>query len=379
MRPASEVERRRLNETFAALCAIASPSGDERAVADRVTAELRALGIEVVEDRAAEQAGAGAGNLLARIPGRAPESVLLCAHLDTVPHTGPVEPVLVDGGWESAGETILGADNKAAVAMLLEVARRTSVEGSPVGIELLFTVGEERALAGAKAFDVSALRSPFGYVFDHASPIGEIVVASPTYVRWEAELAGQAAHAGMHPEEGRSAILAAARAIAGMPNGRLDEETTVNVARIDGGVAGTTNIVPERCRIVGEARSLSEAGLDEAMAEVVDGLHDAANDPDCPCDLDITVERLFSGYRRKVSSPAVQAAEAALRERGYAPRRILSGGGSDANAFEAAGFTCVNLANGTERAHQPTERVSQASLEGMLDVTYALLDELGGG
>jgi tripeptide aminopeptidase len=378
VRPASEVERRRLNETFAALCAIASPSGGERAVADRVTSELRALGIEVAEDGAAERAGAGAGNLLARIPGRAPESVLLCAHLDTVPHTQPVEPVLVDGGWESAGETILGADNKAAVAMLLELARRTSIEGSPVGIELLFTVGEERALAGAKAFDLGELRSPFGYVFDHASPIGEIVVASPTYVRWEAELEGQAAHAGMHPEEGRSAILAAARAIAQLPSGRLDEQTTVNVARIDGGVEGTTNIVPERCRIVGEARSLSEAGLDEAMAEIVDALHDAANDPDCPCDLDITVERLFDGYRRKQSSPAVQAAEAALRERGYAPRRILSGGGSDANAFEAGGFTCVNLANGTERAHQPSERVSQASLEGMLDVTYALLDELGG-
>lgn len=379
MRPASEVERRRLNETFAALCAIASPSGDERAVADRVISELQALGVEVVEDGAAAQTGAGAGNLLARIPGRAPESVLLCAHLDTVPHSGPVEPVLVDGGWESAGETILGADNKAAVAMLLEVARRTSIEGAPVGIELLFTVSEERALAGAKAFDVGLLHSPFGYVFDHASPIGEIVTASPAYVRWEAELTGQAAHAGMHPEEGRSAILAAARAIAQAPSGRLDEETTVNVARIDGGVEGATNIVPERCRIVGEARSLSEAGLDEAMSDVVDVLHDAANDPECPCDLDITVERLFSGYRRKASSPAVQAAEAALRERGYAPRRVLSGGGSDANAFEAEGFTCVNLANGTERAHQPTERVSQASLEGMLDVTYALLDELGGG
>lgn len=379
MRPASEVELRRLNETFASLCAIASPSGDERAIADHVASELRALGLDVAEDATAAQTGAGAGNLLARIPGRASESVLLCAHLDTVPHAGPVEPVLVDGGWESAGETILGADNKAAVAMLLELARRTSIEGSPVGIELLFTVSEERALAGAKAFDIAGLRSPFGYVFDHASPIGEIVVASPTYVRWEAELIGQAAHAGMHPEEGRSAILAAARAIAHVPGGRLDEETTVNVARIDGGMEGTTNIVPARCRIVGEARSLSEAGLDEAMAEVVDGLHDAANDPGCQCDLDITVERLFTGYRRKASSPAVQAAEAALRERGYAPRRILSGGGSDANVFEAAGFTCVNLANGTERAHQPTERVSQASLEGMLDVTYALLDELGGG
>jgi tripeptide aminopeptidase len=115
------------------------------------------------------------------------------------------------------------------------------------------------------------------------------------------------------------------------------------------------------------------------MAEIVDELHDAANDPECSCDLDLTVERLFAGYRLKTSTPPVQAAEAALRERGYAPRRILSGGGSDANAFDAAGFTCVNLANGTERAHQPTERVSQSALEGMLDVTYALLDELGGG
>lgn len=367
-----------MNETFAALCAIPSPSGRERAMADRVTAELRALGLEVHEDDAGAEIGADAGNLLTRVPGRSQDSVLLCAHLDTVPHDGPIEPVLVDGGWESAGETILGADNKAAVAMLLELARRTAIEGSPVGIELLFTVSEERALAGAKAFDVGVLRSPFGYVFDHASPIGEIVVASPTYMRWEAVFAGQAAHAGIHPEEGRSAILAAARAVAAIPQGRIDDETTVNVARIHGGVAGT-NVVPEHCRVVGEARSLSDAALEEVMADIVDALHEAANDPECSCDLDVTVERLFDGYRRKTSSPPVQAAEAALRERGYAPRRILSGGAADANAFEAAGFTCVNLANGTERAHQPTERVSQAALEGMLDVTYALLAELGAG
>jgi tripeptide aminopeptidase len=378
VRPASEVERRRLNDTFAALCAIASPSGSERAMADRVTAELQALGLEVTEDGAGAEVGSGAGNLLARIPGRSENSVLLCAHLDTVPHVGPIEPVLVDGAWESAGDTILGADNKAAVAMLLELARRTAIEGSPVGIELLFTVSEERALAGAKAFDVETLHSPFGFVFDHASPIGEIVVASPTYMRWEAAFAGKAAHAGIHPEEGRSAILAAAKAIVALPQGRIDEETTVNVARIRGGVAGT-NVVPEHCTVVGEARSLSDGALEQVMAEIVDELHDAANDPACPCDLDLTVERLFAGYRLKTSTPPVQAAEAALRERGYAPRRILSGGGSDANAFDAAGFTCVNLANGTERAHQPTERVSQSALEGMLDVTYALLDELGGG
>jgi tripeptide aminopeptidase len=378
VRPASEVERRRLNDTFAQLCAIASPSGSERAMADHVTAELRALGLDVTEDDAGAQVGANAGNLLARIPGRAGHSVFLCAHLDTVPHAAPIEPVLVDAGWESAGNTILGADNKAAVAMLLEVARRTTIEGSPMGIELLFTVSEERALAGAKAFDPAALRSPFGYVFDHASPVGEVIVASPTYMRWQADFSGRAAHAGISPEDGRSAVVAAARAIAALPHGRIDEETTVNVARIDGGVGGT-NVVPEHCRVVGEARSLSDAALEQVMAEIVDDLHDAANDPSCACDLDVTVERLFAGYRRRASDAPVQAAESALRARGYATRRVLSGGGSDANAFEAAGVPCVNLANGTERPHEPGERVSQAALEGMLDVVYVLLDELGDG
>ncbi len=375
MRPASEVERRRLNDTFAELCAISSPSGQERAMADRVSAELRALGIAVEEDGAAQAARAQCGNLLARIPGRSERSVLLCAHLDTVPHEGPIEPVLVDGGWESAGDTILGADNKAAVAVFLELARRTAIEGSPVAVELLFTVSEERALAGAKAFDVGTLRSEFGYVYDHASPIGEIVVASPTYVRWEAELIGRAAHAGIRPQDGRSAIVAAAKAIASMRTGRIDEETTLNVARIHGGVAGT-NVVPERCRIIGEARSLSDGAVDEIVAETIEHLHDAANDPECECDVDVMAERLFEGYRHRTGAPQVLAAEAALRTCGYEPRRILTGGGSDANALEAQGFSCTNLANGTERNHQPDERVSQSSLEGMLDVTFALLDEL---
>ncbi|HEY5144176.1 MAG TPA: M20/M25/M40 family metallo-hydrolase [Solirubrobacteraceae bacterium] len=375
MRPASEVERRRLNDTFSELCAIPSPSGRERAMADRVTAELRALGIAVEEDGAAAEAQAECGNLIARIPGRSERCVLLCAHLDTVPHEGPIEPVLVDGGWESAGDTILGADNKAAVAVLLELARRTAIEGSPVAVELLFTVGEERALAGAKAFDTATLRSDFGYVYDHASPIGEIVVASPTYVRWEAELIGRAAHAGIRPQDGRSAIVAAAKAIAAMRTGRIDEETTLNVAQIHGGVAGT-NVVPERCRIIGEARSLSEGAVDEIVAETIEHLQDAANDPDCECDVDVLVERLFEGYRHRASAPQVLAAEAALRTCGYEPRRILTGGGSDANALEAQGFSCANLANGTERNHQPDERVSQSALEGMLDVTFALLDEL---
>jgi tripeptide aminopeptidase len=375
VRPASEVERRRLNDLFAELCAIRSPYGHERAVADRVTHDLRALGFEVTEDDAANDSVAECGNLLARIPGRTDRWVMLCAHLDTVPHDGVIEPVLVDGGWESAGDTILGADNKAAVAMLLVLAHRAAIEGSPVGVELVFTVSEEPGLWGAKAFDTSALRSDLGFVFDHASPIGDVIVAAPTFYRLHAAFRGAAAHAGIRPEDGRSAILAAAKAITAMPLGRLDDETTANVGTIAGG-AGGTNVVPEHCWFDAEARSLSDVAVETLVATMVDHCHDAANDPACECDVDLTVERLFTAYRHKATDPGVVAAEAALRASGYAPRRIVTGGGSDANAFEAKGFPCTNIANGTERNHEATERVSQVALEGMLDVTFALLDEL---
>jgi tripeptide aminopeptidase len=365
MRPASEAEKARLNDTFAALCRIASPFGHEAACAQRVREELQRMRVEAEAD--------AAGNLLARLPGRGERSILLCAHMDTVDDHGvPIEPVLVDGGWENANEGILGADNKAAVAVILELARRCSVEGSPVGIELLFTVSEEDALAGAKQFDVGRLRSDFGYVFDHATPIGEVITASPTYYRIAAEFHGRAAHAGIRPEAGRSAIVAAAQAIANMPLGRLDEQTTANVGSIHGG-AGSTNIVPERCRLLAETRSLDPVRVEESVTSLVDAIHDGAAHAEC--DVDVVSERLFAGYRTKPSAPAVLAAEAALRACGYAPKRIVTGGGSDANVLEAAGFSCVNLANGTERNHEPTERVSVVALEGMLDVALALLDE----
>jgi tripeptide aminopeptidase len=408
---ASAIERRHLGELFVELCRIESPSGSERACAERVAAELRGLGLEVVQDDAGPSVGSDCGNLLARIPARAGSagradsaesevsaegevsawsdrpaahagsasreapagrSLLLCAHLDTVPLQAPVEPVLVDGGYENANAGILGADNKAAVAVLLALARRIRNEGAPVDIELLFTVGEERSLAGARAFDVTRLRSDFGYVFDHASPIGEVVVAAPCHFRLEAAFRGASAHAGIRPEDGSSAILAAARAVSDMPLGRIDAQTTANVGTIAGGSA--INVVPEHCRLQAEVRSLREQDAEAALAEMVDCVHEAANLPECDCDVDVSVERSFAAYQTPASAPAVQAAERALRERGYAPTRIRSGGASDANALIAKGLTVVNLANGTERNHEPDERVSEAALTGMLDVALALPD-----
>jgi tripeptide aminopeptidase len=364
VRPASEAEKARLGELFADLCRISSPFGHERECADRVIAELRRMGVTAEED--------SAGNLFARIPGRSDRSVLLCAHLDTVEANAPIEPVIVDGGWENANDAILGADNKAALAVMLEVARRAAVEGSPVGIELLFTVSEEIGLVGAKAFDASRLHSQYGYVFDHATAIGEVVTASPTSYRLEADFHGKAAHAGIRPEEGHSAVLAAARAIAAMPHGRIDAETTANVGSVHGGV-NSTNVVPERCHVLAEARSLDPSRVEDVVSGLVDALYDGA--AQSACDVDVVCEKVFTGYRVRSGAPELIAAEAALRACGYEPRRISSGGASDANALQAAGFPCMCLANGTERNHEPTERVSVVALDGMLDVTLVLLDE----
>jgi tripeptide aminopeptidase len=376
VRRATDGERERLHDTFATLCAIQSPTGHERGCADRVRSELESIGLEVDEDGAAPTVGSDAGNLLARIPGSGPDSILLCAHMDTVPALAPIEPVRVDGAWTNANAGILGADNKSAVAVLIELARRLAGadEAAATGVELLFTVSEETGLHGAKAFDVGRLSSRFGFVFDHASPIGEIVLSSPTHNRIEATFRGRAAHAGVRPEDGRSAIQAAARAVAAMALGRLDAETTANVGTIAGGSA--SNVVPERCELVAEVRGLDGTRVETVVTEMVDHLQDAANATEC--DLDVVVTPMFSAYRVGPRAPEVALAEGALRACGYEPRPISSGGGSDANAFRVKGFDCLNLADGTERNHEPDERISVDALEGLFELAIALVEQAGG-
>jgi len=369
--PASAEERERLAFDFVGLCEIESPSLHERGVADALAAELRAAGLEVKEDDTAEAVGSQCGNLIARIP--APEgarTVLLCAHMDTVPLAAPVN-VQRDGGiFRNANEAILGADNKAAVAVLLGVARRLAEQGSPVGVELLFTTAEELALRGATEVDRSSLLSEFGFVFDHATPIGEIIVAAPTYYRIEARFRGVAAHAGIRPESGRNAIVAAAKALSRMRIGRLDEGTTANAGTIRGGTAA--NVVAEHALLGLEARSLDDAEAGRVVSEMVDACTEAASDTGC--DVETTVEQLFRAYRIPRTAPQVRAAAAALESLGIEPVYVPTGGGSDANALISAGLPMLNLANGTDRNHQPDESVTVSALETMLDLALALID-----
>jgi tripeptide aminopeptidase len=349
---------------------------DERAVADWVTERLRGLGLEVEEDDSAAETGSNAGNLLARMPGpEGARTIMLCAHLDTVPLDAPVDVVCEDGVFRNRNEAILGADNKAAVATILGTARRYAAAGGPpVGIELLFTTCEELALRGAKAFDRTRLRAEYGFVFDHASPVGELILAAPTYYRLEARFHGAAAHAGIRPEDGRNAIAAGARAVAAMQLGRIDPETTANAGRIEGGTA--SNVVAERCTVELEARSLDETKAGEQVGRMVDACSDAATDAEC--DVETAVERLFRGFRLSRSSRPVEAATRALERLGIEPRYISTGGGSDANAFIAAGLPVLNVANGTERNHQPDESVTVEAVERVLELTVGIVEAAAG-
>jgi len=368
---ATAEERDRLARDFVRLCEIESPSLREGAAAHDVAAELRGAGLDVEEDGSAAAVGSNSGNLLARIP--APEgapTVLLCAHLDTVPLAAPVEVAYEGGVFRNRNEAILGADNKAAVAVLLGVARRVAGGGAPVGLELLFTTAEELALRGVKEVDRAGLRSDFGFVFDHASPIGELIVAAPTYYRLEARFHGAAAHAGIRPEAGRSAIVAAARAVGALQLGRLDEHTTANAGVIEGGCAA--NVVPEHCRVELEARSLDDERAGALVADMVHTCSAAASDVEC--DVETVVEQLFRAYRLPRNAAPVRAAAEALEALGIEPSYVATGGGSDASVLIAAGLPVLNVANATERNHQPDESVTLEALETMLDVALGIVD-----
>jgi tripeptide aminopeptidase len=363
-------------ELFTELAAMPSPPGDERAVADRVIEELRALGLEVEEDASAAETGSTIGNLLSRLEPTAPgEPLFFCAHLDTVPPTGPLEPVEEDGVIRNAGGTILGADNKSAVAAMVEGARQVLVERRPhAGIELLFTPKEEVGLVGAYAFDHTKLTARVGYVYDQAAPIGEVILGAPSSQALEVRFHGRAAHSGMFPEEGRSAIAAAARAIADLRLGRVDDETTANVGVIQGGTAG--NIVPEWCTFLAEARSHDEVKLADLVQEMLDAFSFAATATDC--EVETTVRKSYRGYRFRRDDTAVRIAAEALRSRGFEPRYGLSGGAADANVFNERGLQCLNLANGMTDIHTPDERIAVADLEAMVEVTLALVDAARG-
>jgi tripeptide aminopeptidase len=351
-------------DLFLELAAIPSPSGKERGVADVVLRYLSDLGLEADED--------SFGNIYARIAPTAEGTPLFfCAHLDTVPPSGELRPVVQDGVIRNAGGTILGGDNKAAVVQMLEGVRRVLVENVPhAGLELLFTRQEEIGLLGAAAFDHTRLQAKLGFVYDQEGAIGEIILGAPFAQGLEITFHGRAAHAGMAPEEGRSAIQAAAKAIADFRLGRVDDVTTANVGVIRGGTAG--NIVPDECSFVVDTRSHDERKLGELVQEMLDACAYAASETEC--ELQSELRKTYRGYRFAKSDDIVLLATDALGRCGREVRFALSGGAADANIFNDRGLGCLNLTHGVYDFHSPDERIAVVDLEAMVDVTVALIE-----
>lgn len=372
--------RARLTQLFLELAALASPSKRERAVADAVIAALQATGVAVHEDETAAAIGGEAGNLWCIVRGNAgsPDEgrtddphIALGAHLDTVMPTDHIEPYLDDDGvFRNRRRTILGADDKAAVTALIHATELLKAQACPFpAYELFFTVSEETGLVGAKHLGEHVLSSPFAVVFDSSGPVGGITTRAPSQQGLRATFRGRAAHAGVEPERGRSAVQAAARAIAMMQLGRIDDETSANIGVITGGVA--SNIIPEICEVQGECRSHDEEKLARVAAAMVDALQQGA--AQTGVDVDISLVHEYRAFSLGGRAPVVRLGKAAVSALGLEPRVLTGGGGSDANILNARGLPTVNLDAGMMQVHSPDEHISLDDLERLCTLVLRLV------
>ena len=351
--------RDQLIATFTRLVTTASPTGHECAVADLLEQDLVALGLSVTRDQAHQSCPAECGNLFSFLPASAPgyPVIMLNAHLDTVVHEGPIEPLLEGDLLRSAGDTILGADDKAGVALILLTVRRIIEGNLPHGdLWIVFTVAEETGLWGARMMDYSRLDPwpELAYVLDGGRTPGQMTTAAPSSASLDVTVTGCAAHAGVCPEQGLSAVLTAAQAISAMHLGRLDHETTANVGVISGGTA--KNIIPERCTLRAEARSHDPAKLAAQVDHMVRCLQEAARASGAQVDAQVASD--FTAFALPQDAPVVRRAAAAARRVGLAPVYEIGGGGSDANIFNEHALPSLIMATGALDVHTPKEQLN---------------------
>jgi tripeptide aminopeptidase len=361
------INQQRLLQTFLDLVRIDSPSNYEAEIGRDLDARLQALGLQTEMD--------AVGNLVGRTPAGqgSGDWLLLSAHMDTVGVDRGIKPVIRDGVVYSDGTTILGADDKSGVAAALEVLtvlREHNLPHPP--LEVVISVGEELGLYGARHLDTSRLRARYGIVLDSGGPIGNVVVSAPSQDNIRLTVHGVSAHAGAEPEKGINAIRVAAEAIAAMPLGRIDAETTCNVGIIEGGTA--RNIVPDRVKVIGEARSRDNAKLEALTARIVQAFQDAANRHGARLEADVT--RTYSTYRLAEDEPIVQAVAGAAQTLGHDVKLRASGGGTDGNIYTAASIPCVVISTGMAEVHTPNEHIAIADMVAGAELLLAAVQRL---
>lgn len=354
------INPQRLTETFFDLVRIDSPSLHEKAVADHLCALLTARGYEIHIDNAGAAVGGDTGNLIVRVPGTGPgQARAFSAHMDCVPPCIGIQPVLKDGVITSLGDTILGGDDKAGIAAILEALQHLEEESIPhPELYLLFTICEENGLVGARNLDYTLVGAKEAVVLDSGGDVGTIINRSPAKADMTITFHGRTAHAGIEPEKGISAIQIAASAISRMRLLRIDEETVANLGRIEGG--SQTNIVAEQVVLTGEARAHDEAKLQEQIEHMRQCCVQAAEEFGGSVSFDYEVG--YPALNVDPDSPLLKRALEACTRLGLKPEIKSTGGGSDANIFASKGISSINLGIGMSQVHTTDEFITVDSL-----------------
>ncbi len=360
----------RVLDTFLDLVRIDSPSLSEAAVAAYCESALEQAGCEVRLDDSARITGSDTGNLIATLPAVGSDrTLLLSAHMDCVEPCRGVVPVVEDGLIRPAGETVLGADDKAGVAAIIETVRRLAAHDGPrPALRVILTVAEEIGLSGAKALDPKDVNGDLCLVLDADGVPGGIVIAAPTHYTFVATFKGLASHAGVAPEEGRSAIVMAARAICAMRTGRLDQATTANVGTISGGTA--TNVVAPTAIVTGECRSLDDAEVEIVRQEMETAMREAAATG--RGSVDIAWTREYGSFSMPATGELPDLVAEVCRDIGLVPSTTSSGGGSDANILAGHGVPTLVLSCGMQGLHSTSERMAVSDLLALADLVEAV-------
>ncbi|MCX5874773.1 MAG: M20/M25/M40 family metallo-hydrolase [Deltaproteobacteria bacterium] len=374
----------RLAQVFTAMCTIDSPSGKEAKLA-RFLKDLFAQEFpeaDIIEDDSANTTGSDSNNLVIHFPGNlSGEPIFFNCHLDTVEPSRGVAVVREGTRFSSAGETILGGDDKAGIAILIESIRAIKEAGTPhLPFDLVFTTCEEIGLRGAKALDLSLLRAKEGYALD-SSGVDLLIIGAPAANHFHFTITGAAAHAGLHPERGINAIQLAARCLADLPLGRLDEESTANIGRITGGTA--TNIIPENVLVEGEVRSHSPEKLTTFSQQIKDTVQATIDSwtPNSGAQLGAGVRpRLDFHLTQEYPAMHIDRNASVLQRVGKAAAHLQreiryerAGGGSDANIFTGKGLQTAIIGIGMDHVHSTEESIDLCDMERTTELVITIL------
>lgn len=349
------VNQERIVNKFCQYVQIASPTKSEGEFARFITKELEALGMKVIIDGAGEIVGSDTGNVIARLEGTTSgETILLSCHMDTVSPGVNIKPVIRDGVIYSDGTTVLGGDNKAGIAAIVEAITLLKENNIPhAGIEVALSIYEEGGLHGAKNMDFSKFEAKRAFVLDSGGEPGQIIIQGPAQDKIDVKIIGKPAHAGVAPEEGISAIMVAAKAIENMKLLRIDEDTTANIGVVQGG--SVTNIVMPELTIQAEARSLNNDKLNMQSKHMVECFVDAAES--FGAQVDIELKRMYGAFVIDENAPIVEIVKKACANLSLKAFTASSGGGSDTNIFNTNGITAVNLGIGERKPHTLEEHL----------------------